>query len=147
MCDKNGMVVIGEVAKLPPSTKHGRERRVYEESIDTLRSSLFLSTDTRDSRSFAVVSSMSGEGKSSVSSQLALSIARATGETVLLIDADLRCPDQHDIFGLDLGDGLAGVLAEEVSLDSAIDKSLGDRIHVLPAGKLRTTPHLSLIHI
>ena len=141
MCDKNGMVVIGEVAKLPPSAKHGRERRVYEESIDTLRSSLFLSTDTRDSRSFAVVSSMSGEGKSSVSSQLALSIARATGETVLLIDADLRCPDQHDIFGLDLGDGLAGVLAEEVSLDSAIDKSLGDRIHVLPAGKLRTTPH------
>ena len=141
MCDKNGMVVIGEVAKLPPSAKHGRERRVYEESIDTLRSSLFLSTDTRDSRSFAVVSSMSGEGKSSVSSQLALSIARATGETVLLIDADLRCPDQHDIFGLDLGDGLAGVLAEEISLDSAIDKSLGDRIHVLPAGKLRTTPH------
>ena len=141
MCDKNGMVVIGEVAKLPPSAKHGRERRVYEESIDTLRSSLFLSTETRDSRSFAVVSSMSGEGKSSVSSQLALSIARATGETVLLIDADLRCPDQHDIFGLDLGDGLAGVLAEEVSLDSAIDKSLGDRIHVLPAGKLRTTPH------
>ena len=60
---------------------------------------------------------------------------------MLLIDADLRCPDQHDIFGLDLGDGLAGVLAEEVSLDSAIDKSLGDRIHVLPAGKLRTTPH------
>ena len=141
MCDKNGMVVIGEVAKLPPSAKHGRERRVYEESIDTLRSSLFLSTETCDSRSFAVVSSMSGEGKSSVSSQLALSIARATGETVLLIDADLRCPDQHDIFGLDLGDGLAGVLAEEVSLDSAIDKSLGDRIHVLPAGKLRTTPH------
>ena len=141
MCDKNGMVVIGEVAKLPPSAKHGRERRVYEESIDTLRSSLFLSTETRDSRSFAVVSSMSGEGKSSVSSQLALSIARATGETVLLIDADLRCPDQHDIFGLDLGDGLAGVLAEEVSLVSAIDKSLGDRIHVLPAGKLRTTPH------
>ena len=141
MCDKNGMVVIGEVAKLPPSAKHGRERRVYEESIDTLRSSLFLSTETRDSRSFAVVSSMSGEGKSSVSSQLALSIARATGETVLLIDADLRCPDQHDIFGLDLGDGLAGVLAEEISLDSAIDKSLGDRIHVLTAGKLRTTPH------
>ena len=141
MCDKNGMVVIGEVAKLPPSAKHGRERRVYEESIDTLRSSLFLSTETRDSRSFAVVSSMSGEGKSSVSSQLALSIARATGETVLLIDADLRCPDQHDIFGLDLSDGLAGVLSEEISLDSAIDKSLGDRIHVLPAGKLRTTPH------
>ena len=41
----------------------------------------------------------------------------------------------------DLSDGLAGVLSEEISLDSAIDKSLGDRIHVLPAGKLRTTPH------
>ena len=77
---------------------------------------------------------MSGEGKSTVASQLAIAIARASGETVLLIDADLRSPDQHQIFGLELGSGLCGVLAGELEFENAIDTSLGDHVHVLPAG-------------
>lgn len=141
MCDKKGLSVIGEIAQLPSGSKSSRSRRVFEESVDTLRASLFLSIDTRNTRSIAVVSSMSGEGKSSVSSQLALSIAKATGETVLLVDGDLRCPDQHDIFGLQIGHGLSGVLSGRATFDEAIDKSLGDRIHVLPAGPLSGSPH------
>ena len=141
MCDKSGLSVIGEIAQLPSGPRSTKGRRVFEESIDTLRSSLFLSIDTKDTRSIAVVSSMSGEGKSSVSSQLAISIAKATGETVLLVDADLRCPDQHEIFGLDLGPGLSAVLSEAVELTDAIDKSLGDFVHVIPAGKLTSSPH------
>lgn len=141
MCDKKGLSVIGEIAQLPSGSRARKGRRVFEESVDTLRASLFMSIDTRSTRSIAVVSSMSGEGKSSVSSQLALSIAKATGETVLLIDGDMRCPDQHDIFGLEIGPGLSGVLSEKVSLNEAINRSLGDRIHVLPAGPLSGSPH------
>ncbi len=133
--------VVGEVAILPSSDRNRRGRRMFEESIESLRANLFLSMQTKDTRSLAVASSMSGEGKSSVASQLALSIAKATGETVLLIDTDLRCPDQHDIFGLELGSGLCGVLAGEISLVEGIDCSLGDLIHVLPAGKLIGNPH------
>lgn len=134
--------VVGEVAKLPSGSAGGSKgRRLFEESIDTLRANLFLSVDTQHSRSIAVASSMSGEGKSSVASQLAISIAKATGETVLLIDADLRCPDQHEIFGLDMGPGLSGVLQEEATLAEAVNTSLGDLIHVLPAGRLNSSPH------
>ncbi|MEM9586670.1 MAG: polysaccharide biosynthesis tyrosine autokinase [Planctomycetota bacterium] len=133
--------VVGEVAKLPAGTKSGRSRRVFEESIDTLRANLFLSVDTKDTRSIAVCSSMSGEGKSSVASQLALSIAKATGQTVLLVDADMRCPDQHDIFGLDIGPGLSGVLSGKAKFEDAIDKSLGELVHVIPAGRLSCSPH------
>ena len=111
------------------------------ESVDTLRANLFMSMDTKNTRSIAVASSMSGEGKSSVASQLALSIAKATGETVLLVDCDLRCPDQHDIFGLEMGAGLASVLAEEATLDQVIDTSLGDLIHVVTSGRLKCSPH------
>ena len=133
--------VVGELAILPSNSRSGRGRRMFEESVETLRANLFLSVDTKNTRSIAVASSMSGEGKSSVASQLALSIAKATGETVLLIDTDIRCPDQHDIFGLDLGAGLCSVLAGETQLFDAIDTSLGDLIHVLPAGKLMGNPH------
>ena len=141
ICDNNGLEVLGEVARLPAGDHSSRGRRVFEESIDTLRAGLFLSLETRQTRSLAVISSMSGEGKSSVSSQLALSIAKATGKTVLLVDADLRCPDQHHIFGLDLGPGLTGVLTGTASLKEAVDRRHGNLIHILPAGKLTESPH------
>ena len=134
--------IVGEVARLPSGTKIGsRGRRIFEESVDTLRANLFLSLQTKDTRSIAVASSMSAEGKSSVASQLALSIAKASGQTVLLVDADLRCPDQHDIFGLEMGPGLSGVLEKTASFEDAIDQSLGSLVHVLPAGSLNCSPH------
>ena len=133
--------VVGEVAKFPSGVQTKRSRRVFEESIDSLRCNLFLSSDCAGARSLAVASSMSGEGKSSVASQLAVSIYRASGKKVLLIDADLRSPDQHEIFGLKMGPGLCKVLEGSVQLEDAIDKSLGDYVHILPAGRLTRSPH------
>ena len=141
MCDRNGLSVIGEVARLPAGQRSIKGKRIFEESVDALRSNLFLSLETEQTRSIAVVSSMSGEGKSCVSSQIALSIAKATGKTVLLVDCDLRCPDQHDIFGLEMGPGITSVLAGKVKFKDAVDKSLGELVHVLPAGMLSTSPH------
>ncbi|TWU44320.1 Tyrosine-protein kinase YwqD [Novipirellula aureliae] len=136
--------VMGEVAKLPTGNKNSKARRVFEESVDSLRANLLLSTDWKHVRSIAVVSSVSGEGKSSVASQLALSIANATAETVLLVDADLRCPDQHRLFGLEMGPGLCSVLDGTTSLSDAVDTSLGERFHLLPAGLLKTSPHRTI---
>ena len=135
------LVSFGEVAKLPNKVGQSRRQRIFEESIDTLRANLMLSTNTKDARTVTIASSMSGEGKSSVSSQLAISLAKACGETVLLVDADLRSPDQHDIFGLDMGPGLAGVMSGEANLDEAIDDSLGELVHVLTAGRMTLSPH------
>ena len=135
--------VIGELAR-SPSTSAGRGsrgRRVFQESVDTMRANIFLSKQTKDSRSIAIVSSMSGEGKSTAASQLAISLAKSSGKTVLLIDADMRCPDQHDHFGLSLEPGLSGVLTETATLDEAIQTELGDLIHILPAGRLKASPH------
>ncbi len=132
---------FGEVAKLPTKVGQSKRQRVFEESIDTLRANLMLSKQTKDARTVTVASSMSGEGKSSVSSQLAISLAKACGETVLLVDADLRSPDQHDIFGLEMGPGLAGVMAGEANLADAVDDTLGELVHVLPAGRMTQSPH------
>ncbi len=133
--------ILGEIARIPSKVGSTTRQRVFEESIDTLRANLMLSKDTSNVTTITVASSHSGEGKSSVASQLAISLAKACGETVLLIDADLRSPDQHDIFGLDMGEGLTRVLTGKVPLDDAVDKSLGNFVHVLPAGYMDMSPH------
>lgn len=135
--------VIGELARAPRSAggRNSKSRRVFEESVDALRANLALSKDTREARSFAVVSSMSGEGKSTAVSQLAISLAKSSGKTVLIIDCDMRCPDQHDVFGLPLEPGLNEVLRKAVPLNEAINRELGDLVHVLPAGRLKASPH------
>lgn len=133
--------LVGEVARMPSGTRSTKQRRIFQESVDTLRSNLFHSTCWNGSRSIAVVSSISSEGKSSVASQLSLAIAKATGETVLLVDADLRRPDQHRLFGVEMGPGLSAVLAGTTPLADAVNRNLGHQIHLLPAGELTASPH------
>lgn len=89
----------------------------------------------------SVCSAVSGEGKTSVSSQLAVSIARSTGQPILLIDGDMRAPDIHQIFDIPLSPGLADVLDGEVSLEKAINREWSEHVHLLPAGELMKSPH------
>ncbi len=131
--------VVGEIARVPGGSKSTRGHRLFEESVDALRANLLFKLD--GVRTIVVTSAMSAEGKSSVASQLAISLAKASETTVLLIDADLRSPDQHDLFGLEIGPGLCKLLAGKATLDESIDTSLGDFVHVLPAGRLDANPH------
>jgi capsular exopolysaccharide synthesis family protein len=144
------LAVLGETARLPtralgrPST--GAAVRgsftLFEESVDSLRTGLTLSSDMRDVRVLAVTSAVQNEGKTSVAAQLAISLARATGELVLLLDGDLRSPDLHRLFEVPLEPGLADVLANRCSIEKAIVVDVGDRqVHLLPAGRPRTSPH------
>ena len=121
--------VVGEIAHLPVRSpvSHGsasarikHDLRLFEESIDSLRTSLSLSAELTDMRILAITSAASREGKTSVVSQLAVSFARATGKKVLLIDGDMRCPDIHKVFDVDLEPGLAKVLSGECRLEDAI---------------------------
>jgi capsular exopolysaccharide synthesis family protein len=112
---------------------------LFEESVDALRANLLFKLD--GVRTIVVTSAMPSEGKSSVASQLAISLAKSSGQTVLLVDADLRSPDQHDLFGLSLEPGLTRLISGEVTLDEAIDRSLGELVHVIPAGRLACNPH------
>jgi succinoglycan biosynthesis transport protein ExoP len=92
-------------------------------------------------RILAVTSAANHEGKTSVAAQLAVSFARATGDPVLLIDGDMRSPDIHNVFQVPLEPGLAKVLAGECSLEEALVTSGSNHVHLLPAGRLSTSPH------
>jgi polysaccharide biosynthesis transport protein len=143
------MIVIGEVTSLPTRGRNSavgrkmaeRELLLFEESVDSLRTYLSLVKSLEGCQVLAVTSAVSGEGKTSLAAQLAVSIARATRERTLLIDGDMRSPDLHEVFDLDLGPGLAEVLSGECPVEEAIETSISDTLHVFTAGRLRTNPH------
>jgi capsular exopolysaccharide synthesis family protein len=106
----------------------------------------------KSDKSFLITSTLPGEGKSTVASNLALSFANH-GYSVLLIDLDLRRPVQHEVFGLKNEQGLlhwlnggANVeanqpLAEHSDLGI---QSVADGLSLLPAGGIADSPTESL---
>ncbi len=138
--------VVGEIARLPMRFRtitpgDSRAMSLYEESIDSLRVGLVLPDQHQNLKVIAVTSAVHSEGKSSIASQLAVSIGRSIGQPVLLIDGDLRSPDVHHIFDIPNEIGFATVLDGSTTLEEAIVTSWSDSVHLLPAGHLKKNPH------
>lgn len=148
--ETNGRIaVVGEVTALPPrfrSRRNGlgrpnRELQLFEESINGLRTRLSLLQSLEGVQVLTVTSAVSGEGKTTLASQLAVSIARASGQPTLLIDGDLRAPNIHQVFGIERGEGLSDVLQGTVPLEQAIEIEFNNTLHLLTAGSVRVSPH------
>jgi succinoglycan biosynthesis transport protein ExoP len=141
--------VVAEVTEMPRVTSQqlaqhnqgNRELQLFEESIYGLRTQLLLAQPAGKLRTLAVTSAISREGKTSVAVQLALSVARSTGELTLLIDCDLRCPDIHRIFEIERSPGLVELMRGTAAAEEAIDHSFSPALHILPAGRLDAVPH------
>ncbi len=83
----------------------------FREAYRQLRTSMLLSARRGDFKSMLVTSSVPGEGRSTMAANTALSLAK-TGALVLLIDADLRKPNLHNVFNLENERGLTTLLSE-----------------------------------
>lgn len=145
--------VLGEITALPtrwltPNRRSDhrflRDRLTYEESIESLRVGLIASAATRELRVLAITSAVSREGKTSLASSLAVSLSKSSRKATLLIDGDMRCPNLHEYFGANLSPGLADVLSEDCDLVEAVVETENPMLHLLPAGKLRVSPHAIL---
>ncbi len=147
-----GMPILGEIAALPTygfgraaSRRAQQSRQMFEESVDGLRTTLVLGESLRHVQVFAIASAVSSEGKTSVATHLAMSLARTTAGSILLIDGDLRAPDVHRMFDVPLTPGLVEVLNGDVRAEQAICTSDFARLDIMPAGELATNPH-RLLH-
>uniref|UniRef100_B8DK48 Exopolysaccharide/PEPCTERM locus tyrosine autokinase n=1 Tax=Nitratidesulfovibrio vulgaris (strain DSM 19637 / Miyazaki F) TaxID=883 RepID=B8DK48_NITV9 len=89
---------------------------------------------------FMVTSSVMGEGKTLVSANLAISLAQEYDNTVLYIDADLRAPCGHELFGVDASPGLSDCLMDGVPLHDALVPTGVGRLSFLPAGRQLANP-------
>jgi capsular exopolysaccharide synthesis family protein len=135
-----GVRVVGAVPPLPnPALLLGADREEelshgLLESIDGIRTLLLRDADAAGTRVVMVSSAVSGEGKTTLASHLASSLARA-GRRTLLIDCDLRRPAAHQLFELPLQPGFSEALLGEVHIAEATLSSPVDGLWVVPAGQ------------
>jgi polysaccharide biosynthesis transport protein len=94
-------------------------------------------------RTIGVVSGGASEGKSTTSCNLAITFA-AAGQRVLIVDADLRRPSQHQFLELDNRMGLSNYLAGSAELGALIQPTSVANLYFLPSGS-KTTNVVSLL--
>jgi capsular exopolysaccharide synthesis family protein len=111
----------------------------FVEAFKSLRTSVLFASADRGAKSVLVSSTAPGEGKTLVSCNLALALAM-TGQRVLVVDADMRRPKVHDVFGVPESPGLSDVLVGSVSPISAMRLAGHELLRVLPAGTLPPNP-------
>jgi protein-tyrosine kinase len=110
------------------------------ENFKLLRGQILFPRDREVPRSILVTSTLPGEGKTFVASNLAATIAMSVDEYVLLIDADMRRARIHRMFGFGNGRGLRDYLIGERKFDELIVKSGIQKLSILPAGRTPRNP-------
>src|SRR5690625_1570830 len=120
------------IAKLNP-------RSPVSEQYRTIRTNLQFASVDNELETMLVTSSGPGEGKSMTTANLAVVYAQQ-GQTVLLIDADLRKPTVHYTFRLDNLRGLSNILVGENTLQETIVASDMDNLDVVSCGPIPPKP-------
>lgn len=110
-------------------------RSVVSEAYRILNTNLSFKNIDGKFKFIAVTSSLPGEGKSTTAANLAVTLAQG-GKRVILVDADLRKPTQHKIFGLNVFEGLTNALVEGTDPLSLCKSYNNAAISILTAGTL-----------
>ena len=151
MQDKNSKKDKTVASKTGQPSKGGTDFRrrliTYEdpkspisESYRTLRTNVVYASADKKIKSLLVSSSQPGEGKSTTTANLAIAFAQLRKRT-LLVDADLRKPVQHNVFGHSRGPGLAEYLIGEFEgIQEVIKKTKIENLYIITAGGLPPNP-------
>jgi capsular exopolysaccharide synthesis family protein len=115
----------------PSLASYHRPMSVEAEAYRGLRTALYFSTRGEVHKVIQLTSPNMGDGKTTVAANLALAIAQS-GKPVVLVDADLRRPRVHSLFGVQPDVGLGSVLTGEAELAAALVPSGVERLSLLP---------------
>ena len=121
---------------------HADSRSSLAEAYRQLRTSILLSTAGHAPKSLLITSSLPSEGKTTTATNTAISLAQ-TGAKVLIIDADMRRPRLHSVFGIGNGAGLSTILASdlnEVDLLNVIKTDERTKLNLLTSGPIPPNP-------
>ncbi len=110
------------------------QQSLAAEQYRSLRTRISRVENGRAIRALIVTSPSKGDGKSLTAANLALTMAQEFSQRVLLIDADLRRPSLHHLFGLPEAPGLTDVLMGAATVDDALVTLADYHLSVLPSG-------------
>ena len=112
---------------------HTKKRSLAAEEYRKLRTNLLYCKNGTLPQVIFVTSAVAGEGKTTTSSNIAISFAQ-TGRKVLLVDSDIRKPSIHQLFGISKVNGLSKLLKKQITLDEAIQHIEEVNMDILTAG-------------
>jgi capsular exopolysaccharide synthesis family protein len=110
------------------------------EQYRSLRTRIKAAESGRSFRAIIVTSPNKGDGKSLTAGNLALTMAQEFQQRVLLVDADLRRPSLHHLFGIGETPGLSDVLMGGAAIESALVEIPEHHLTVLPSGVVPVRP-------
>lgn len=111
---------------------------IYAEAYSKLKTSIKYSSVDKNKKVFLLTSSDKGEGKTTTTANLAISLS-LDNKKVLLIDCDLRRPSLHKYLKIESFEGLTEVLIGDISIEKAIGK-IKENLYFLPAGNRPPNP-------
>lgn len=113
----------------------------FSESFKALRTNIQFTSIDKELKIIAVTSTGTGEGKTTVASNLAVSIAQA-GKGVLLVDCNMRKPTIHEIFDIPNEEGLTNILSGERNLEDVVHSCQGELhlLNVITSGPIPPNP-------
>lgn len=123
---------------------HSHPTSSIAELMRGVRTNLLFMSPDRPIQMLMVASAMPREGKTFTAVSLAITLAQS-GKRVLIVDADMRRPRIHKVFGIRPPVGLTSVLIGEATLDEAVYESEVPNLFVLPCGPIPPNP-AELIH-
>jgi len=131
----------GRVTLLQPDDA----RHIFAESYRNVRSSLFfMPYEGPRPKTMLITSSVPNEGKSTISSNLAITMA-LSGARTLLIDGDLRRGALREAFGVSSTIGFSEVLKQEVNWQEVVVPTSYENLFLLPRGKTLGQPSEHLL--
>ena len=105
------------------------------EAYRIMRTNIEFNRKNPDANTVTIVSGGTGEGKSTTMSNIAYTFAKG-GYSTLIVDADLRRPSQHRIFGVSNDVGLTDYLTTDMELEEVVMQTKVDNLYFLPSGRL-----------
>ncbi len=133
-----GIAMDSESSKRPLLTQ-AEHQSPRAESFRQIRTNLQFANVAGKAKTVLLTSSVPGEGKSTTATNLAIALSQA-GQTVCLVDADLRRPMVHDYLGLDRNAGLTTALVGAAEVNDLLQPWGDDNLYVLTSGQIPPNP-------
>lgn len=108
-----------------------KSKSVIAEAYRTIRTAVFFGVPKGEAKTILITSPATGDGKTTLVSNLAIAMAQA-GQKTLILDADLRRYMQHNIFQISNGKGISSILAGTHTADEAIQHCPVEGLDLLP---------------
>ena len=133
-----GIAYDADASKRPLLTQSSSQSP-RAESFRQLRTNLQFANVSGKASTVLVTSSLPGEGKSTTATNLAIALSQA-GQTICLIDADLRRPSVNQYLGLERNAGLTTALVGLADVNDLLQKWGDDELYVLTSGQIPPNP-------